>query len=228
MGFEEASGTTATDQSTFGNNGTLVNGVTRASAGRFGKCVQFDGINDIITVADSASLDITTAITLEAWIFPLTTMSGAKTAIVKERTSTPAYHLYPNSGTNVPAGGGFIAAVSKRVLGPSPLPINVGSHLAFTYDGATERLYVNGAQVASKATTGTIATTTNALRLGGNTLLGNYFNGRIDEARIYNRALSAGEIQADMNTAVSVQPGRVVAEEPTPVPNAAKDWFFYG
>src|SRR5205814_4164991 len=56
--------------------------------------------------------------------------------------------------------------------------------------------------VGSQALTGAIATSTGALRIGGNGVWGEYFQGRIDEVRIYNRALSAAEINTDMTTAV--------------------------
>ena len=72
------------------------------------------------------------------------------------------------------------------------MPLNVWSHLAATYDGATLRLFVNGAQAASQAFTGSIATSTGVLRIGGNGVWGEYFQGRIDEVRIYNRALTQG------------------------------------
>ena len=76
-------------------------------------------------------------------------------------------------------------------------------HLAATYDGAMQRLYVNGVQVSSRAQTGTITVTTNVLRIGGSTTMGQYFNGTVDEVRVYNRALVAAEIQTDMVTPVS-------------------------
>ena len=52
------------------------------------------------------------------------------------------------------------------------------------------RFYVNGVQVASQAQTGAIAISTNPLQIGGDSIYGQYFAGRIDEVRIYNRALS--------------------------------------
>jgi len=83
------------------------------------------------------------------------------------------------------------------------LPLNTWSHLAATYDGATRRLFVNGVQVASLTQTGPIQTSTQALTIGGDALYGQYWAGLIDEARIYNRALSASEIQTDMNIPVA-------------------------
>ena len=55
---------------------------------------------------------------------------------------------------------------------------------ALTYDGATLRLYVNAALVASQAKTGAISSSTNPLQIGGDSTYGQYFNGMIDEVRI--------------------------------------------
>ena len=82
--------------------------------------------------------------------------------------------------------------------GPASLPLDTWTHLAATYDGATLRLYVDGSLAGSVAATGAIATSAGALRIGGNTLWGEYFQGLIDEVRVYNRALSQAELQADM------------------------------
>ena len=80
--------------------------------------------------------------------------------------------------------------------------------MALTYDGVTLRLYVNGTQVATRATTGTIQTTDNPLWIGGNSPYGEYFQGLIDEVRVYNRALTQADIQSDMNTSiVPTRPG---------------------
>ena len=72
-----------------------------------------------------------------------------------------------------------------------------------TYDGTTLRLYVNGTQVASTAHTGAIATSTNPLQIGGDSLYGQYFAGLIDDVRVYNTALTATQIQTDQATAVN-------------------------
>jgi hypothetical protein len=61
------------------------------------------------------------------------------------------------------------------------------------------RLFVNGAQVATKAVTGAAVTSTGALRFGGSSVWGEWFAGTLDEIRIYERALTATEIQGDMD-----------------------------
>jgi hypothetical protein len=75
--------------------------------------------------------------------------------------------------------------------------------VAGTYDGSTLRLFVNGVQVASTPVSGPIGSSSGPVRIGGNNLWGEFFQGRIDEVRIYNRALTPAEIQADMAKPVS-------------------------
>ena len=83
------------------------------------------------------------------------------------------------------------------------LPTGTWTHLAATYDGANLRLFVNGVQTASRALTGSIVTTTGLLKIGGNSSYPEWFSGLIDEVRIYNRALTAAQIQTDMATSIS-------------------------
>ena len=77
------------------------------------------------------------------------------------------------------------------------IPTGTWTHIAGTYDGANLRLYVNGVLVKTQARTGTIFSSPNPLYIGGK---GSQFSGLIDEVRVYNRALSAAEINTDKNT----------------------------
>ena len=110
------------------------------------------------------------------------------------------YNLYARNWRGRPESNAYIGGNNRTAEGGVALPANVWTHLAGTYDGATVRLFVNGTQVASAAITGAIATSTGALRIGGNSMWGEYFQGTIDEVRIYNRALTPAEIQTDMVT----------------------------
>jgi hydrogenase maturation factor HypE len=89
------------------------------------------------------------------------------------------------------------------VTGTTAVSTTAWTHLAMTYDGATLRLFVNGTQVTSRALTTPMATSTGLLRFGGENVWGDFFQGRIDEVRIYNRALTAAEIQADMSAPIT-------------------------
>ena len=99
--------------------------------------------------------------------------------------------------------GGWITTSSTQfVTGTSQLAANTWVHLAATYDGATLRLYVNGAQVGSRAVTQSMALSAGPLQIGGNAVWGEYFSGLIDDVRVYNRALTSAEITNGMTTAV--------------------------
>ena len=80
-GFSEGSGTTATDVSGNVNTGT-VSGATWTAAGKYGSALIFDGVNDRVTVPDAPSLDLTTALTLEAWVYP-TAAGGWRTVLLE-------------------------------------------------------------------------------------------------------------------------------------------------
>jgi hypothetical protein len=199
FGFEEGAGTSTADSSGSANPGT-VSGASWGQ-GRFGNGLSFDGVNDMVTVADTSSLDFTTGMTAEAWVRPRT-LAGWRSIVLKERASNLAYALYANSSTNVPTGHVYVGG-DRSARGTSQIGIGVWTHLAVTYDGSAVRLYVNGSQVATRAQTGSIATSAGAVRLGGNTVWPEWFDGLIDEVRLYNRALSAVEIQSDMNTPIT-------------------------
>ncbi len=200
--FNAGSGTTAADSSGRNNTGTL-SGATWSTQGRYGSALSFDGVNDMVTIADAASLDLTTGLTLEAWVRP-TALSGWRTVIMKEVSGGLAYTLYAHDDAPRPAAYVRIAgkSLSDTTSGTVSLPLNTWTHLAATYDGTTLRLYVNGVQAASRPVSGSIAGSSNPLRIGGNSVWGEHFAGLIDEVRIYNRALAAGAIQADMATPV--------------------------
>ena len=196
--FDEAGDVRALDASGNGNDGML-SGPTRTSAGKFGGALSFDGINDWVTVDDHATLDLTSGMTLEAWVKP-SALSGWRTALIKETASGLAYALYAHDNSPRPAA--YIRIGGDRATpGNAALPTNAWTHLATTYDGSRLRLFVNGVET-STAVSGSIEQSAQPLRIGGNAVWGEYFKGLIDEVRVYNRALSAAEIQADMNVPV--------------------------
>jgi hypothetical protein len=205
--FGEGSGTAVGDASGNSNNGVVAGNAAWTTQGRFGPALSLDGVDDLVTIPDAPSLDLTTGMTLEAWVNP-TALSGWRTIMMKEINAGLAYALYAND--NAPKPAAYVRLTnqsqSSGVGGMSQVPLNTWTHIAVTFDGGTERLFINGAEVSTVAASGSIIQSSNSLRIGGNGVWGEYFAGLIDEVRVYDRALTATEIQADMATPIAAPP----------------------
>ena len=195
--FEEASGATTADQTGLGHTGTI-SGATRSTLGKNGRALSFDGNADWVTVADANDLDLTTSMTLEAWVYPTTTNNVWRAVVAKER-ARPG--LRDDGAVVIPGRPYAVISTTGEQLaqGPTTLPANTWAHMAATYDGSALRFYINGALVTTKAAIGSITTTNLPLHIGGDAL-NEWFNGRIDDVRIYNRTLTQAEIKADLAT----------------------------
>jgi len=196
--FDEGVGTLANDRSGNGLTGSVSGAAW--GAGHAGGALSFDGVNDWVTVNDSPSLALTTGMTIEAWVAP-TTVTDWRTIVLKEKAAGLAWSLYASNDLGLSAGYVNIGA-DIVANGTSRLPLNAWSHVAVTYDGTSLRLYVNGTLNSATSVTGATATSALPMRIGGNSIWGEFFSGRIDDVRIYNRALSPAELQADMATPV--------------------------
>ena len=197
--FNEGTGATVADASGTGNAGTTTS-TTWSTSGKNAGALSFNGTSSIVNIPDSASLHLSTGMTLEAWVRPTTVSNAWRDVIYK---GNDIYFLEATSTTSSRPAGGITVGTSDTVTyGTAALAVNTWTHLALTYDGANLRLYVNGTQASSAARTGTIATSTNALQIGGDSLFGQRFAGLIDDVRVYNNALTAAQITTDMNTAV--------------------------
>jgi hypothetical protein len=191
---DEGSGTVLVDSSGAGNSGTI-NLTPTWVTGHLGLGIRF-GASAYVTVPSVASLNMTGAVTIAAWIRPEATATAYTQCLIKKGSNTVgAYDI----GLS-PVGKVFVRlnnSTTFRVDSATSYPTNgTWMHVAATYDGTTIRLYVNG--VLERSVAGPAAMTSNTLALGiGATAdaVGKY-KGAIDEARIYNGALSASDIQA--------------------------------
>ena len=126
-------GATVADASGSGNAGT-VNGATRTANGRFGGALSFDGVNDRVNVPHSASLALTNAMTLEAWVAP-DVLGGWRTVLLKERAGGLSYALYGSDDQGRPTVFGR-AASEVGTTGAAALGLGAWTHIAGTYDGS--------------------------------------------------------------------------------------------
>ena len=150
--FDGGTGTSLADLSGNSNGGTISGAAW--TTGHAGGALSFDGVNDIVNVPDSSSLDVT-QVTVEAWVRPTSLGGQWRTVALKEKTGQMAYALY--AGTNAGGASGHVNVSGSSdvfVQNASILPTNAWTHLASTYNGSKIRLYANGVQVASKAVTG--------------------------------------------------------------------------
>jgi hypothetical protein len=195
--FDEIAGTVAPDASKNSNNGTLVNGAVWSTGG-LGGAVDLDGVDDHVTLP-SGQANFTSGMTFAAWAYPVSAGSFARFFDFGNGAGSDNIYL-SRSGTtndlrfrvyNGTTGGNAVTATNVITL-------NQWQHFAVTIDSAGNvKIYKNGAQVG----TGTTLVPLNVTRT--NNFIGRsnwgtdaYYDGALDDLRIYNRVLSAAEILA--------------------------------
>jgi hypothetical protein len=203
------SSTKVYDFSKSGNNATLVATAVYNSSGRFGGGYSFDGDSDYLSVADpgTSTLDITGNITLMAWVYPRrnSSVNDEEGITGKRSDDTDNYHISVGTyaASDAKFGFNFYSTGWRAYYTDSSLALNTWHHVVATYNTSVVSLYVDG-QLMKNYTGVTYPLITN----NENFYIGSvensyfYFNGSIDEVRIYNRTLSADEILAIYNSTV--------------------------
>ena len=210
--FDEGAGNIAHDSA--GNHDGSFQGA-RWSKGRYGSSLQFGGDrSECLTVPDSSQLRMTEELTLEAWIKPEGS-DLSQPVIYKEDGEGWyfTYTLFPGAfeeSRQPEAATAYESFSSNKVTGSEDLPKGSWSHLALTYDGEDLRLYVNGEVVDTTESWGLIGKEGD-LRIGCAPKWKDGFTGKIDEIRIYDRALDATELKADKDAPVQAPTADPVA-----------------
>ncbi len=220
--FEEISGSIVNDQSDNGNNGQLT-GATH-SAGKVGNGLSFDGSGGV-TIPNSPSLDsLPDGFTMEAWIlataFPLNN-SDFGTIFFKTDRNNPVNVLHFQVGDSVTTTVGRLYAAMNgnanqglgwQGFGPRTIGFGEWHFVVWTYDNQFERFYDDGIQVLSEPFTDPWLGNHEVLQIGQHRQLplNANFYGNIDEARIYNGALTQDEILHDMNPSAIPEPSSFI------------------
>ncbi len=240
--FDDGSGNTATDSAGI-NHGTLYGDPTW-TAGRINGALNFDGAEDYVSVGPVAPL-IGNTVTAQAWI--RTSEFGGIWNPVLTQNAGNGYYFYISSGRPafyIVVGAAYVQAISPDTINP-----NEWYHVAGTNDGSNLKLYVDGQLRGSDNSTGFLGVSSNAY-IGFEPSSSLYFNGLIDDVRIYNRAVSESEFQDIANpmgrwskkdswrtsvyrngtpgaddSGILPNPGAIVVNEVMAHSNAGPDWI---
>ena len=194
--LDEGSGTTAADSSAYDNDGTLI-GVPEWVSGYFNGGLDFNGVSDYVDCGNDVSLDITDAITLAAWVDtndsgnsehnPYVTKGDTSYAIKHHTSNSIQFFIYDGTWYTV-----------NNIIDDS---FNDDwHHVAGTYDGIQLKLYVDGVLSGITNHIGSIASDTYNVNIGRNSQnTDRFYEGLIDDVRIYNKALSQPEVLSIMD-----------------------------
>ncbi len=194
--FDENSGALAGD-SAGSNTGTIFGGTW--ASGVVGSALSFGG-SDYVVVDNTPELDITgTAITMAAWIKPSDGGVTAGSRIISKRTDAGGCDVYSMFTL---ANEFWFRLDCQTLIASSGFLPDGWIHVAMVYDGTVMRTYLNGVQDSATLPKGDpIDSSARAVHLGMREGEGRHFSGLIDDARIYDRALSAAEVTDLFNAA---------------------------
>jgi hypothetical protein len=188
------SGTTWTDLSGNGNNGTLINGVGYNS-GNLGS-LSFDGVNDYVTLS-SPVFNTFSTISIFSFIRFNTTSKSCQIFDTRDANGDGLSFLMSNPTGNVL----FSSLNSSNIAGSTTIQSGVIYYIGLTYNGSTAKLYLNANEDNSKSITETFNVTANPTIAVRSFSIGSasYGSCNIYLTKIYNRALTASEIQQNYN-----------------------------
>jgi hypothetical protein len=207
------------------NNGAMQNGATYA-AGKVGQAFFFDGVDDRILVPHHANQNLGAGITVDAWVYPVS--SGHGRSIIQKRSTLDigGFVLETTHSPDGPANGlRSVVWVGgqpvEAVTAANVVPLNTWTHVAVTYDGCWMTVYVDGIGIQAVHIMGAIDPSNEPVIIGRNST----WHGRIDELHMFNRALTALEVY-EIYTACGRCTGardRAVAELPESVQPEHRD-----
>ncbi len=185
--LDEGSGTVAHDTSGNGNDGTF-NGEPQWVSGFTGGALEFDGVDDYVAIGD---LDLTGSFTLTFWMRPPSLPGDWHSVVMKEYDYGFEFDGNNLLGRVGNGAGGWGATVTTTISTPA-----VWYHTALTWNGSDLEMLIDASSVGQN--TGTHVSNDNSLLFGSWNTSGEFFNGIIDDVRIYDHVLSGVELLSAM------------------------------
>jgi len=195
--FNEGTGILTFDRSGKNNHGAFVNGPTWVD-GRYGKAIRLDGLDDYVLIGSSDSIEFSKSITVSSWV-KVNSATGDHQVIVSH-WKPPEWigFVLEFAPDGVTSQFAVEITTGTRVYAYSAIPVTVGSwvHLTGVFDGTSVKIYVNGTLAGESTLNGSVDLKGEPILVGANLSPGdwNWFNGIIDEVKVYNRVLSAAEV----------------------------------
>jgi hypothetical protein len=194
--MDEGSGTTTGDSSGYGNKGIITEAGWISGGNCINdSCLNFDGINDYVSIENNASLT-PSLMSAFVWVNSETWDKATATSFLMKRTGgASGYFFFVLTSPKTVHIDVNNVSQSRFDTGYIP-PLNQWVHLGYTYDGHNVRFYVNGVlNNTSPDYNKTYAASDSPLYIGRQSTGGYEFKGRIDDVRIYDRALSSDEVK---------------------------------
>jgi MSHA biogenesis protein MshQ len=202
--FEEASWTGAAgevfEESGSGFNGTVFGGAQNAQTSPAlptnpGSCfyADFDGVNDYIEVADNAGFDLSSQLTVAAWVYMRTLPSELHTIVSKDWN----YKFHVNGAGQIYWWWNDAGGTTRSFATAGSIALNQWHHVAISYQSGSQVIYVNGVSAATASFTGNLRLNDVLLSIGTDwNFISRAFDGFIDEVYVIPQAYSQAELQA--------------------------------
>ena len=219
VSFDRLEGEQVPDESSYGNHGTVI-GTPKLVTGKFGKAIELNGETDWIEIPHHESLTVETAVTVMAWIHTprWATAGSGWQGIVAKGNWMRSYSLYTYRDGQIHVSvNDWTGADSTATV-----PLNTWAHVAAQYANGAFHFWLNGVRSPPGFFTHPLDAHVPRLpgqcdwfpvRIGNTREGGRTFLGKIDEVRVFNRALTDTEIQAEMQSGLAEEAEDVVVEE---------------
>jgi MSHA biogenesis protein MshQ len=190
------SGTNGLHMTSYGSAVTAL--VSPARTGNPGTCryANFNGTNQYAQIADNALLDLTDQVTVSVWVYPRSWPAAGGLKSIVSKDDNYEFHLDPNGRVYYWWNNGG----TREITSTTNVPLNQWTHIAVTYKSGAQVVYINGVQSGTNTQTGVLPVNALPLQIGQDQgIADRFFNGYIDEVRVYGAALTSAQVTTVMN-----------------------------